>query len=109
MFETFIAEYGAAILYAVFTGVAGFIGLQIKAIYQKHINDKTKEQVVKTVVKAVKQLYADLSGEEKLQKAIQNITEMLNEKGITITELEIRMMIEAAVEEMKEKAEIEKL
>ena len=107
MFETFISEYGAAILYAVVTGVAGFIGLQIKAIYQKYINDKTKEQVVKTVVKAVKQLYSDLSGEEKLSKAIQNITDMLNEKGITITELEIRMMIEAAVEEMKEKATIE--
>lgn len=108
MLQQFIAEYGSAIIYALVTGVAGYIGLQIKAIYQKYIDDKTKEKVVKTVVKAVKQLYSDLNGEEKLAKAIENITVMLNEKGITITELEIRMLIEAAIEEMKEKATIEK-
>ena len=107
MFQQFISEYGATILYAIVTGVAGYIGLQIKSIYQKYINDKTKEKVVRTVVKAVKQLYSDLNGEEKLAKAISNITEMLAEKGIAITELEIRMLIEAAVEEMKEKATIE--
>jgi LL-H family phage holin len=103
MFEQFIAEYGMAILYAVVTAIAGYIGTAIKNIYQKFINDQTKEKVVKTVVKAVKQLYSDLSGEEKLAKAIENITEILTEKGISITELEIRMLIESAVEEMKEK------
>lgn len=102
--QQFIAEYGTVIIYAVVTGIAGFIGLQIKTIYQKYINDKTKEKVAKTVVKAVKQLYKDLDGEDKLTIAIRNITEMLNEKGITITELETRMLIEAAVEELKEKA-----
>ena len=106
MFETFISEYGAAIIYDVVTGIAGYIGLQIKAIYQKYVNDRTKEKVVKTVVSAVKQLYYDLDGEKKLSIAIDNITQMLNEKGITITELEIRMLIEAAVGEMKEKSTI---
>lgn len=109
MMQQFIAEYGAAIIYALVTGIAGFIGLQIKEIYKKYVDDERKEKVVKTVVKAVEQLYSDLSGEEKLQKAIESITEMLNEKGIAITELEIRMLIESAVEEMKEKAAIETL
>ena len=106
MFEQFIAEYGVTILYTVITAVAGYIGIAIKNIYQNYVNDKTKEKVVKTVVKAVKQLYSDLNGEEKLSKAIENIMQMLNEKGILITELEIRMLIEAAVEELKETASI---
>lgn len=104
MLNEFIAEYGMTILYALVTAIGGYIGIAIKNIYQTYVNDKTKEKVVKTVVKAVKQLYSDLSGEERLQKAIENITEMLGEKGIVITELEIRMLIEAAVEEIKENA-----
>lgn len=106
MLNEFITQYGVEILYAVVVAVGGYVGIAIKNIYQKYVNDKTKEKVVKTVVKAVKQLYSDLSGEEKLEKAVENISEMLLEKGISITELEIRMLIEAAVEEMKEKATI---
>lgn len=102
MFGQFIAQYGMEILYTLVLAAAGCIGTAIKNIYKKYVDDLTKEKVVKTVVKAMKQLYSDLSGEEKLLKAIENITEMLDEKGISITELEIRMLIEAAVEEMKE-------
>lgn len=102
--QQIMSEVLIPILATAITALAGYIGLQIKAMYKKHIDDKTKESVVKTVVKAVKQLYNDLNGEEKLAKAIENITDMLNEKGIVISELEIRMLIESAVEEMKEKA-----
>lgn len=102
--QQIMSEVLIPILATAITAVAGYIGLQIKAMYKKHIDDKTKESVVKTVVKAVKQLYKDLNGEEKLAKAIENITAMLSEKGITISELEIRMLIESAVEEMKETA-----
>ena len=104
MMQQIMSEVLIPILATAITAVAGYIGLQIKAMYKKHIDDKTKESVVKTVVKAVKQLYKDLNGEEKLAKAIENITAMLSEKGITISELEIRMLIESAVEEMKETA-----
>ena len=104
MMQQIMSEVLIPILATAITALAGYIGLQIKAMYKKHIDDKTKESVVKTVVKAVKQLYNDLNGEEKLAKAIENITDMLNEKGIVISELEIRMLIESAVEEMKEKA-----
>lgn len=102
MIGQFITQYGMEILYALVLAIAGCIGTAIKNIYKKVVDDNTKEKVVKTVVKAVKQLYSDLSGEEKLNIAIDNITEMLIEKGITVTELEVRMLIEAAIEEMKE-------
>lgn len=97
----FIAMYGTTILYTVLTAVASFIGLKIKGIYEKYINDKTKKSVVESTVKYVEQLYKDLKGEEKLAKAKENILALLNEKGISITELEMDVLIEATCNSFK--------
>lgn len=102
MFAEFINTYGLQILYTALTAIAGYIGLAIKSLYKKHVNNKTKKDVVKTAVQAVEQIYKDLHGEEKLNKAIEAASEMLAEKDITITELEIRMLIEAAVAEFND-------
>lgn len=107
MFEQFISEYGTTILYALFTTAAGIIGTWIGTIYKKYINDKTKEAVVRTVCKAIEQMYKDLHGEEKYNKAVESIVEMLSLKGITITELEIKMLIEATCSEFVKSAQIE--
>lgn len=106
--KMFISEYGTQIMYVVMVGVFGYLGVQAKAIADKYLNDKTKRAVAKTVVQAVEQVYKDLHGEEKLDKALESASEMLAEKGITVTELEMRMLIEAAVAEFNkafEKAE----
>ena len=95
--KLFISEYGTTILYAVLTALAGYIGIVAKRLYTKYVNDKTKQAVAKTVVQAVEQIYKDLHGEEKLNKALEAASEMLAEKGITITDLEMRMLIEAAL------------
>jgi len=99
MITEFINEYGTMILYTVLTAIAGYIGLWIKSLYTKYINDKTKKDVVETCVKAVEQLYKDLHGEEKYNEVVLSVSEMLAAKGIAITELEIKMLIEAAVGE----------
>lgn len=93
------ATYALPVIAAAVTALAGFLGAQLKSLYQKYINDKTKEAVVRTCVKAVEQLYHDLGGPEKLEKAKEGIEEMLNEKGIPITELEMNLLIEAVVSE----------
>ena len=95
----FISVYGDTLLYAILTAIAGFLGAQLKRIYEKFINDKTKKAVVETCVKAVEQLYIDLKGEEKLEKAKENILAMLEEKGLTISELEMDLLIESCVAE----------
>ena len=97
--KLFISEYGTTILYAVLTALAGYIGIFAKKLYTEYVNDKTKQAVAKTVVQAVEQIYKDLHGEEKLNKALEAASEMLAEKGITITDLEMRMLIEAALAE----------
>ena len=70
-----------------------------KNLYTKYINDKTKQAVVKTVVQGVEQMYKDLRGDEKLDKALEAASEMLEEKGIAISGFELRMLIEAALAE----------
>lgn len=99
MFAEFINQYGMEILYAIITAIAGYIGIVIKNLCTKYINDKTKAAVAKTAVQFVEQVYKDLHGEEKLNTALSAASEMLNEKGITVSDLELRVLIEAAVAE----------
>lgn len=93
------------VLTTVVTGVIGWLGVQIKKAIERGQMDKEKRQAAETCVRAVEQLYKDLHGDDKYNKCVAALTEMLNEKGIVITELEIKMLIEAAVHRMNENAE----
>lgn len=99
MFAEFINTYGMQIMYAIITAVAGYVGIVVKNLVTKYLNDKTKREVAKDAVKFVEQVFKNLHGEEKLNEAIEAASEMLAEKGITITELELRVLVEAAVAE----------
>jgi intergrase/recombinase len=103
----FISQYGVTILYTVITAIAGYIGIFIKGLVEKYINDSTKRAVAKTCVEAIEQIYKNLHGEDKLNKCLEAMSEMLMEKGITVTSLEMRMLIEAAVLEFNKHAKVE--
>lgn len=77
--------------------IISYIGLIVKKIIKKNYEDKVKKEVVQVVVVAIEQLYSELSGEEKLKKAIENATEMLEDRNIFINDLELRMIIESSV------------
>ena len=99
MFAEFINEYGMQILYTVVMAIAGYIGIFIKNLVAEYLNDKTKQAVAKTAVQFVEQVYKDLHGEEKLNAALSAVSELLAEKNIIISDLEMRVLIEAAVSE----------
>ena len=99
MILEFINQYGYMILYAALTAIAGFLGAQIKKRIDRVTADKEKRKAVETVVKAVEQMYQDLSGREKLEKAKENILAILQSKDIAISEVEMDMLIEACVAE----------
>lgn len=99
VFADFVNQYGVTILYTLITAVFGFLGVQAKRLYNKYVDDKTKQDVAHTVVKAVEQIYKDLHGEDKLNQAIKSASDLFAEKGITITDLELRFLIESAVNE----------
>lgn len=95
----FLSTYGYDIIKALFVGFFGYLGVIAKNLYTEHVNTKTKKDVVKTCVGAVEQIYKDLHGEEKLNEATKAASEMLAEKGIKVTDLELRMLIESALSE----------
>lgn len=99
MIVEFINQYGYDLLYAIVVAIGGFIGLVLKSLATRFINDKIKAQVAMTAVKGVEQIYKDLHGDDKLNAALSAAAEMLAEKGINCSELELRMLIEAAVAE----------
>lgn len=99
MFAEFINTYGMEILYTILTAIAGYIGIVVKNLVTEYINDKTKMAVAKTAVQFVEQVYKDLHGDDKLNAALGAFSSMLAEKGIVVTDLEMRVLIEAAVAE----------
>lgn len=90
----FISVYGDQILYLIITAALTSIGTWIGKKYQETCNERIKRDTVKTCVNAVEQLYPDLHGEEKYIKATESIKEILTNKNIVITDLEIKMLIE---------------
>lgn len=94
-----INAYGVKIIGAILTAVASVVALAAKSLATKYINTKVKQDVARIVVQGVEQLYQHLGGPEKLEIALDTAAEMLTAQGIKVTELELRMLLEAAVGE----------
>jgi len=92
------------ILGVILTGIASFIGLKLKALYEEKVNTETKKKIVEDTVKYVEQVTKDISitSENKKEKAKDKALEWLNEKGLTISETELDVLIESAVNTLKE-------
>lgn len=102
MFDYFMWTYGNEIVVMIVTAVFGMLGVVVKNLVKKHLNDNTKKDVAKTVVLFAEQCFKDLHGKEKLQAALNRASEILAEKGIEVSVLEMETLIEAAVAEFNE-------
>lgn len=100
--KEWLANYGGEIIGLILTGIITFLGTAAKRIFEKIANSREKREVVKDVVRSVEQMYKDIHGEEKLQKALDTASDILSEKGINITELELMTLIESAVSEFND-------
>lgn len=85
------------ILATFLTGLFTYIGTRLKKVYEEKVNTETAKAVVEDAVRFVEQVYTDLHGQEKLEKATAQVVEVLQSKGISISEAEINMLIESAV------------
>ena len=97
--KVFINQYGLEIVTTIVTAIVGYIAVVAKNIAQKYINDKTKKEVAKIVVSGIEQCYKALEGPQKLEKALEAASSMLAEKGIKVTDVELRMLLESALSE----------
>ena len=95
-----ITEYLPVILTAVMTAIVGFV----KSKYTKIANDSIKKDVAATTVKYIEQIYKDVHGTEKLEKAKETMLALLEEKGIKISDIELVILLESAVKDMNYKS-----
>ena len=79
----------------------GVLGSQLKAKYDEKINTQVKKDVVDATVAWAQQVFYALDGEEKLTKAMTQASLILNEKGIPVSDVELRTLIESAVYGLK--------
>ena len=89
------------ILVTALTTIMSYVGLRLKAAYEKHIDTKEKEAVVKNTVQYIEQVFGALKGSEKLEKAKITALDWLNEKGIEISDAELTILIESSVKASK--------
>lgn len=96
------------ILATIITAVASFIGMSIKKAYTKYVDTKTKKEIVESTVKYIEQIYKGvmISNEDKLSKAKEKALEWLNSKGLKISDTELDILIESAVNGLKKTNEV---
>lgn len=98
-----ISDNIVQIMSAVITGVISYLGVRLKNIYQEYIQDKQKKDIVDKTIRYIEQTGVGLSCEEKKEKAKQKTLEWLNEKGLKTSDTELEILIESAVNCLKDK------
>lgn len=81
-------------LYTVIMAVISYVGIFVKKFLDDTYKYLVKKETVNIVCKAVDHLYSECSNEEKVNKDISIIKEMLQDKNIDVGDLEISMMVE---------------
>lgn len=84
--------------------VAKIAGVAIKQVADKY-EIKAKLDANKTIVdlsvKYAQQVFKEANGEEKYEQAKEKALEIMNQKGIHISDAELNMLIEASVTNLK--------
>lgn len=96
----FLNEIMPSLLSLVGTIVAvllGYAGVEIKKLYKKYVNTQVEKDVVDSTVKYVEQIYTDIHGEDKLNEALKQASSILQEKGIQVSQDQLKTLIESAV------------
>lgn len=100
MIQELINQIAGNIIQTFLAVIVAYIGIVGKRLYQKYVNTELKKIVVKDCVKAVEQIYKDIHGDDKKTQCENHIVQLLYEYGITITQTELDIMIESAVQEL---------
>ena len=79
-----------------------FACTKIRSYFAKKQISAEKRQIAKDVVLAVEQMYFELQGPEKLEKALEMASATLKEHKINVEAVELRMLIESAVASFNE-------
>ena len=99
MFEEFINTYGLEIIGLLLTTVLGALGMVVRRLAQRWLDTQEKQSIARVAVQFVEQCFQELHGRDKLEKALETASALLQEKGIKFGVHEMQILIEAAVQE----------
>ena len=99
--NNFMHQYGDTMIYTILMAVISYLGVVLKKFIDNCYNILVRKEVINTVCKAVEQLYGNSSSEDKFNKAMNIAIDMLKEKGVSIGDLELKMMIECSVNSLE--------
>lgn len=85
------------LLSTIITGVIGYLGVRIKNIIKEYYQERIKKEIVDKTVKYVEQTCKNCSCNEKKSKALSMSLDWLKEKKINISDTELEILIESAV------------
>lgn len=102
MFEFFVNTYGTQLLGLILCAIFGTLGYVVKQIAKTYLDNETKLSIAANVVRFVEQVWTEIHGAEKLQKALETAESLLKKKGIPFDADEMTVLIEAAVQELNE-------
>ncbi|MBQ8238753.1 MAG: hypothetical protein IJZ39_11470 [Oscillospiraceae bacterium] len=100
--KTIIATYGSPLAAVILSIVFGTLGMIAKKLFDKYIDTPIKEAVARTAAAFVEQIWKDIHGAEKLQKALETAEILLKKKGLAFDAEEMKILIEAAVAEFND-------
>ena len=78
-------------------GVFAYVGNKVKKYYDEKHRTETIDKILKSTVEYVEQVYVDIKGKAKLDKAKDVALNRLQAKGVEIDEVELTIIIEAFV------------
>lgn len=91
-------------LMIILTAVASWLATKIKAFIDSKIDKEDQERLVafiESTVKYVEQIGVDIESAEKLELAKSKVIIWANQKGITVSDEELEVLIEAFVNSLK--------
>lgn len=97
MFETIMHEYFFQILLLIVCAAAAAIGFGCRKLYKRHIDSQEKEAVAFSAAAFVEQVFHNLHGVQKMNKALETAETLLASRGIKFSAAEMKILIEAAV------------
>lgn len=103
-----MAELQAALLTCL-TALVAVVGKYVVSTVKTYLGQKgilkeleTKKVYIRVVVDAMQQIFTEADGEEKFATAKKQAVKYLNDNGISFTDDELEMLIEAAVKGVKD-------
>ena len=77
-----------------------YVGVKIKALYENKVKNEQVKDIIEKIVMYVEQKGKELTSNEKYDVALSKASEWLDEKHIKISETELEIFIESAVQNL---------